>query len=423
MGEEITNIAVVGGGVAGLTAAYLLQQHYVVTLYDKNAYAGGHANTIVIPNGPDKGKPVDAGFVLLNDQTYPTFRRLLQRLEVPVHPSEFSFGYWDEKSGLQYAATGLNGLFAERENLWNPSFWALLREWTWFKRRSCRDLIGRKLGSLTLAEYAGQENYSKGFLRDCLLPLGAAVWCNSVREVEQFPADFFVRVLESLGLLDKPRRLQWLAVEGGSHSYVKAILKTFKTRVRLGEAVEEVKRKKDQVFVRTRSGQEQAYDKVVMACHADEALGLLADPTENEQRLLSAWSYQKNNAVLHTDRDVMPPLKNAWACCNYVREIDATLSQPVSLTYHVNRQQGLDSRENYFVTLNRVRPIPERYVVKEMYYTHPTFTKAAMETQKDLPGLNGPNNTYYCGSYFGDGFHEDAVKSAVAVTQSLGINF
>jgi len=241
--------------------------------------------------------------------------------------------------------------------------------------------------------------------------------------VEQFPADFFVRVLESFGLLGKPHRLQWQRVEGGSQSYVKAILKTFKTRVRLGEAVEEVKRKKDQVLVRTRAGQEQAYDKVVMACHADEALGLLTDPSEEEQRLLSAWSYQKNNAVLHTDRDVMPPLKNAWACLNYVREIDATLSQPVSLTYHVNRQQGLESRENYLVTLNRVRPIPERYVVKEMYYTSPTFNRAAVESQKDLPKLNGVNNIYYCGSYFGDGFHEDAVKSAVAVTRSLGINF
>lgn len=422
MSEKISNIAVIGMGAAGLTAAYLLQQRYVVTLFEKNNYVGGHANTIVIPNGPDKGKPMDTAFTLLNDQTYPTFHRLLRRLEVPVRPAELSFGYWDEKSGLQYAATGLNGLFAQRANLWNSSFWTMIREWAGFKRRAWRDLALGKLDALTLGEYLERENYSKGFTRDCLLPLGAVFWCTSVREMEQFPAVLFVRVFESCGLLGQPRRLQWQTVEGGSHSYVKAILKTFQTQVHLGEVVEEVKRKKDQVLVRSRSGQERGYDKVVMACHADEALGLLADPSEEEQRLLSVWSYQKNNAVLHTDRDVMPPSKNAWASWNYVRERDATLSQPVSVTTYVNRLQGLESQEPYFVTLNRVRPIPERYVVKEMYYTNPTFTKEAVESQKDLPSLNGANNTYYCGSYFGDGFHEGAVKSAVAVAQCFGLD-
>lgn len=422
MGETISNIAVIGGGAAGLTAAYLLQQHYVVTLYEKNNYAGGYANTVVIPNGPDKGKPVDTGFTLLNDQTYPTFRRLLNRLGVAIRPSEFSFGYWDEKSGLQYAATGPNGFFAQRSNLWNSAFWKILREWVWFKRRAWRDMTTGKLDPLTLGEYIEQGKFSEGFSRDCLLPLGSAIWCTSVREMEQFPAAMFARVLEGLGFLGQSRRLQWQTVEGGSHNYVKAIVRTFKTRVRLGDPVEEVKRKKEQVLVRTRAGQEQAYDKVVLACHADEALGLLADPSEEEQKLLSVWNYQKNNAVLHTDRDVMPPLKNAWACWNYVRERDATLSQPVSMTYHINRLQGLESQEPYFVTLNRVRPIPERYILREMYYTNPTFTMTAVESQKELPRLNGANNTYYCGSYFGDGFHEDAVKSALAVAQCFGID-
>lgn len=423
MGDEIKNIAVIGGGAAGLTAAYLLQQHYTVSLYDRNSYVGGHANTVVIPNGPDKGKPVDMGFTLFNDQTYPTFSRLLQRLEVRARPSELNFGYWNEKSGLQYSATGLNGLFARRSNLWNSSFWMILNNWTKFRRRARRDLGKGELAVLTLGEYLELKGYPKEFIQNCLLPLGSAVWCTSVREIEQFPADFFIRVLRDFGLLGLPQRVQWKMVEGGSQSYIKAILKTFKTQVHLGEIAEEVKRKKNQVLIRTRSGLEHAYDKVVLACHADEALGLLTEPTEEEQRLLSLWSYQKNFAVLHTDRDVLPPLKNAWACWNYVSEIDATLSQPVSLSYHVNRIQGLETQDPYFVTLNRVRPIPERYVVKETYYTHPVFTKAAVNSQKELPSLNGVNNIYYCGSYFGDGFHEDAVKSGVAVAKSLGINF
>ncbi|HJT25199.1 MAG TPA: FAD-dependent oxidoreductase, partial [bacterium] len=278
MGDETKNIAVIGGGAAGLTAAYLLQQNYTVTLYERNPYAGGHANTVVIPNGPDKGKPVDTGFTLLNDQAYPTFSRLLKRLEVRVRPSELSFGYWNEKSGLQYAATGLNGLFAKRSNLWNSSFWKILNEWSKFKRRAARDRGNGALANLTLGEYLEQEGYSKEFTKDCLLPLGSAVWCTSVKEIELFPADFFIRVLRNFGLLDQPQRVQWQMVEGGSHSYVKAILKTFKTQVHLGEIVEEVRRKKDQVLIRTRSGLEHTYDKVVLACHADEALGFLAEP-------------------------------------------------------------------------------------------------------------------------------------------------
>jgi predicted NAD/FAD-binding protein len=237
-----------------------------------------------------------------------------------------------------------------------------------------------------------------------------------------FPADTFVRSFQNQGFLGFAGRPQWQSVVGGSHAYVKAILKVFKTRVRVSEAAEEVRRKADQVTVRTREGKEQSFDKVVLACHADEALALLAEPSEEERRLLSPWSYQKSFTVLHTDPDVMPSLRRAWASLNYTRERETTLPQPVSKTYHMNRIQGLETREQYFVTLNRVRPIPERHIVKEIYFTHPTFTRPAARTWKELPNLNGVNHTYFCGSYFGDGFHEDAVQSAVAVAQCFGMD-
>lgn len=421
MDEKPLNIAVIGGGMAGLTAGYILQRRHAVTLFEKNNYVGGHTNTIVIPNGPDKGKPVDTGFMVLNDRNYPTFHRLLRQLEVPVRNCDMSFGYWDEKTGLQYALTGLNGIFAKRSTLWTPSFWVLLREMASFQGSARKDLAMGKMYSRTLGEYLEQEDYSKGFIQDYLLPLGAAIWSTSVREMADFPADSFIQFFENHGFLSPNDRPQWQTVVEGGQSCVKAIMKTFKTRMRINEPVEEVKRKASGVLVRTRDGQEHAYDKVILACHADEALALLTEPTEDEQRLLSAWTYQKNFAVLHTDRDVMPPLKRAWASWNYVRESETTRAQPVSVTYHMNRLQGLETQEQYFVSLNRMRPIPDRYIVKEMYYTHPTFTKAAVETQKDLPGLNGVNNTYFCGSYFGYGFHEDAVKSAVAVTRCFGM--
>jgi uncharacterized protein len=422
MEEKPLNIAVIGAGITGLTAAHILQRKHLVTLFEKNAYIGGHTHTIVISNGPDKGMPVDTGFMVLNDRAYPTFHQLLKQLEVPVRNSDLSFGYWDEKSGLQYAGTNLNGLFAQRSNLWSPAFWLMLREKGSFKARAKKDLEGGKLEALTLGEYLMNENYSSRFIHDYIIPMGSAIWSTSVREMMDFPADTFARFFENHGLLDFTGRPQWQTIVGGSQSCVKAILKTFKTRVRVSDAVEEVKRKGEQVTLRTREGKEQSFDKVVIACHADEALALLAEPTEDEQRLLSAWSYQKNFTVLHTDKDVMPPLPRTWASWNYTREKETTLAQPVSMTYHMNRIQGLETREQYFVTLNRVRPIPERYMVKEIYYTHPTFTRAAVESQKELPNLNGVNHTYFCGSYFGYGFHEDAVKSAVAVAQCFGMN-
>lgn len=422
MDEKPLKIAVIGAGVAGLTAAHLLQRKHHVTLYEKSPSLGGHANTIVIDNGPDKGTPIDTGFVVLNDRTDVNFHKLLNQLEVPVRDSDMSFGFYDEKSRLQYAGTNLNGLFAQRSRLWDPAFWHMLLEIARFRGKAKKDLALGRLEGQSLGEYLDGEGFFRGFIHDYILPMGGSLWSTSGKDMAEFPADVFVRFLDNHGLMRFTGRPKWRRIVGGSHSYVKAFLKGFKGRVKVNAPVDQVKRAGEGVSIKTKGGEENIFDKVVLAGHADEALALLAEPTEDEQRLLSRWFYQKNHVTLHTDVDVMPPLRRGWASWNYIREMDATKSEPASVTYHMNRLQGLKTQEQYFITLNRVRPIPVKYVIKELYYTNPTFTRESVETQKELPLLNGVNNTYYCGSYFGYGFHEDAVRSALAVARSFGLD-
>ena len=421
MDEQPLKIAVVGAGVAGLTAAYILQRRHTITLFEKSAQVGGHTNTIVIPSGPEKWTPVDTGFVLLNDRDYPLFHQLLHQLEIPIRPSDLTFGYSDEKTGLQYSRGGFNGLFAQRFNLFNTSFLLMLREIHWFNKKAKRDLDAGLLGEATLEEYLADGGFSRNFSHDYLLPLGSAVWLSSIKELKEIPAGLFIRALDLQGFLTPRNKPRWQTVVDGSHSYVRALLKKSVMRVKVADPVEEIDRRNNQVKIKTRSGKEEIFDKVVMACHADEALGLLTEPTEEEQRLLSAWRYEKNFAVLHTDQDVLPPLRRAWAAWNYIREKETTMSEPASLTYHMNRIQGLETPTQYFVTFNRVRPIPEKYVLKEIYFTHPIYNKNAVETQKELPTLNVVNHAYFCGSYFGAGSHEDAVRSAAAVGRAFGL--
>jgi predicted NAD/FAD-binding protein len=429
--EGSLRIAIVGAGAAGLTAAYILQRRHKVTLFEKNAHVGGHVNTVVIPNGPEKWTPVDTGFMLLNDRNYPTFHQLLQKLNVAVRNTHLSFAYYDEKTGRQYAGTNLNGLFAQRSNLWNASFWLMLREIGWFGRNARRDLARGLLVQRTLGEYLEGSGFSQAFIRDYLLPLGSALWGTSTADMMEFPAELLARFFDHQGLLGGRNRPQWQTLVDGSHSYIRAIQKAMVARFRVKETVEEIKRlpagdatpqEGGRILLRTKEGKEENFDRVVLAGHADESLALLTDPSEEEVRLLSPWRYQKNHATLHTDPDVMPPLRRAWAGWNYVRERDITRSGPVSLTYHVNRLQGLDTPTQYFVTFNRVRPIPQHQILKEFYFNHPVFTRESLATQGDLPSLNGVNLTYFCGSYFGNGFHEDAVRSGVAVARCFGMD-
>lgn len=414
------SVAVVGGGVAGIVAAHLLSRRHDVTLYERNGYVGGHTNTIVIPSGPDAGTPVDTGFIVLNDKTYPTFHRFLRDLGVPWRWSDMSFGYHCEESGLQYAGTDLRGLFAQPTNMLRPSYLGMLLDIRRFCLEARRDLAHGGAGGRTLGRYVEDGGYGAAFSRDYLMPMGAAIWSASPEEMLEFPAETFLRFFSNHGLLSLEDRPRWQTVVGGSHAYVKAFLKGFKGRVHTESAVVGVRREEGGARLRLAGGREARHDRLVLAAHADESLRLLEDPSAREKELLGAWRYLKNRTVLHTDASVLPPNRRAWASWNYVREAGAGAGA-VSVTYHMNRLQGLATAAQYCVTLNRRKPIGKNCIIKAIEYEHPAYTVSAVAAQGGLPSLQGQRGTFFCGSYFGYGFHEDAVKSGVAVAGAFGI--
>lgn len=420
--ESGFKIAVIGGGVAGITASYLFQRRHDVTLYEKNDYVGGHTHTIVIEDGSDAGTPVDTGFIVLNDRTYPLFNRFLSQLKVPITKTDMSFSYTCRKSGLQYASRNFNTIFAQRFNLFRPSFWRMLLGIIRLNSKTRQKLQQGKLEGLSLGEYLSREGFGQNLIEEYLIPMAAAIWSVPDVKMMDFPAETFFRFFENHGLLTVTDQPQWYFVTGGSHAYVKAFLDNFTGRTLTNHWVTSIKRTESDCVVRLQDGREEHYDCVVIATHANEAYHILADPLPDEIRLLSRWRYAKNHTVLHTDISLLPPNRRAWASWNYLRELAVESGSPVTVTYHMNRLQNLKTEKHYCVTLNPVKPIREEYIIREMEYTHPIFTFEALETQKDLPALNGQRNTYFCGSYLGHGFHEDAVRSAVKVAEKFGID-
>ncbi|UCF31132.1 MAG: FAD-dependent oxidoreductase [bacterium] len=413
-------IGVIGGGVAGIVAAYLLQRDHEVTLFEANDYLGGHTRTIVLQEGPDAGTPVDTGFIVLNDRTYPLFTTFLGRLEVPTRPTEMSFSFHDRVSGLAYSGSGLSGLFTQRRNLFSPPFMRMLLGIRRFFRDAKRDLVRDAVPDTSLGDYL-KGRYPRETIDHYIIPMASAIWSTSSDDIDRFPAGHFLRFFENHGLLGVRHRPQWMTVVGGSHSYVKAFRASFGGRIRLGAPVKGIRREEESVSVRTAWGEVHRFDRVVVATHADDALDLLEDPSEDETRLLGPWRYQVNRTVLHTDTSVLPPERRAWSCWNYCREDAEGDQRPVSVSYSMNLLQGLDTVHHYCVSLNRRTPIREGSAIAGMVYRHPGYTFASMNTQRELPLLNGVRHTYYCGSYFGYGFHEDAVRSAVEVGRAFGV--
>lgn len=413
-------IAVLGAGVAGLTAAYLLSDKHEVTLFEKNDYPGGHTNTILIPEGPDAGTPVDTGFIVFNDRNYPQFIKLLARLGLKGQPSDMSFSFSSERHDLTYSSYVPGGLLAQKRNLLRPVFLNMVRDILRFNRESTRDLHAGTLGSRTLGAYLEQGSFSKAFMDFYLVPMGAAIWSTPTAEMLDFPAESFLRFFDNHGLLALKGRPNWMTVPGGSQTYVKAMFSKFRGTLTLKSEIGEVRRSADQVRVTLKNGREESFDCVIIGAHANEALRMLGDPSEEERKLLGAWSYTRNRAVLHTDLSAMPWTKKSWASWNYILENVPSVKPPVSLTYDMNRLQNLKTENRYLVTLNRQEPLEPAKIIKEMEYTHPAYTWDSMRTQEKLPSLNGVRRTFFCGSYFGYGFHEDAVKSALAVTEFFG---
>lgn len=413
-------IAVVGAGISGITAAYLLQKKHRVTLYEKNDYFGGHTHTVTIPSGPDAGMPVDTGFIVLNYKTYPNFIRFLEKHGVATEKTDMSFSYYEPETGFCYATQNFDALFAQRINLFKPWYWRFIFEIKRFLSKTKEDYYTGRLDGLTLGDYLRRMKYSDNLIHRFIIPWSAAIWSATDVSMMAFPMNTFAQFYDNHGLLSVGQEIPWYFVKGGSQSYVRAFLESFPGNAYRKKSVKRVERN-EQVTLAFEDGSHETYDAVVLATHADEALAILADPSRDERRLLGAWQYSQNRVLLHTDNRWMPKNHRSWASWNYIRAPESDGNSSITLSYHMNRLQRLKTPKDYLVTLNPSMPINEDLVIKEIQFTHPIYSFAAFQSQEELAALNGKNRTFYCGAYFGYGFHEDGTKSAVAVGQHFGI--
>jgi predicted NAD/FAD-binding protein len=412
-------IAIIGTGIAGMTAAHLLQEHHEVHVFEADGRPGGHANTVTVdlPGGP---VAADTGFLVYNERTYPLFTRLLADLGVATHPSEMSFSLSDLRCGLEWRGTSLSTIFAQRRNVLRPAFLAMLADVVRFNRLS-RSLLagtGGDGGSGSLADLLAEHRWSPGFLNWYLIPLGSAIWSADPETFTQIPARAFVEFFSRHGLLGPGDQPAWRTVTGGSTRYVEAILEPLRRRGRLhlSTAVTKVRRHERGVELLTAAGP-VPFDHVVVATHSDQALALLGDPTERERRVLGALRYQPNRATLHTDTALLPANRRAWASWNYVRPVGAT--DRATLTYYLNRLQGFEAERPVLVTLNRDEAIDPSQVVASFDYAHPVIDLAAESAQGSQRAISA-GAVSYCGAYWGYGFHEDGVRSALAVCERFG---
>ncbi|MFA6600584.1 MAG: FAD-dependent oxidoreductase [Candidatus Omnitrophota bacterium] len=418
--ENKPHVAIIGGGVAGIGAAYLLQRKYRVTLIEKNDYLGGHTHTVPLPHGPDALTPVDTGFIVMNEKNYPDLCWFFAQLGVKTQASDMSLSVEAPSRRVLYSSDFPYGLLAQARNLWTPAFYQMILEIIRFYSRASRDLQSSAgLAGITLGDYLKRGKYSQAFTEDHLAPMAAAIWSTPLSTVLDFPVMTFLQFYENHGLLSLTEKPQWRTVVGGSHAYVRAFEKVFRGQIRLETPVAGIQRDEDKVQVLTTEGP-LSFDHVVLACHADEALALLKDPSEQEEKLLGAWEYSSNPTVLHTDRNMMPSTRRAWASWNVFRGDSEAAGSSVAVTYFMNRLQRLKVSSDYFVTLNREEEIDPAKVLGRYLYDHPTYDFKSLDTQASLQGLNGRGRTWYCGSYFGHGFHEDAIRSGFKVAALMG---
>lgn len=409
-------IAIIGGGISGLTTAHLLCGEHEITLFEANDYPGGHTNTLDVTSD-GTSYAVDTGFIVFNERTYPSFIKLLDRLGVASQPSVMSFSAVCETTGLQYCATNLDTLFAQRKNLLSLPFWRMLLEIFRFNRSSA-ELYGSSDLSLTLGDYLRAHGYSQLFIEKFLIPMGAAVWSADPAQFLSFPAAAFVQFFTNHGMLNVLDQPTWRVVTGGSRQYVEPLMRPFRDRIRLSTPVDRVQRFSDRVMVAPLGGEPEEFDHVVLACHSDQALAMLADPSDAERALLGAIPYQKNDTVLHTDSLLLPSIPRARASWNCL--LPRKQQGSVVLTYWMNLLQSIKAPVDFCVTLNSPEAIDPKAIIRRLVYHHPVYSSAAFEAQKRREEISGVNRTSYCGAYWSWGFHEDGVKSALAVCQQFG---
>lgn len=411
-------IAVIGAGVSGLLAARLLATRHEVQLFEAGNYLGGHANTVDV-NVSGRTFPVDTGFMVFNDQTYPQFRRLLEMLGIEAQSGDMSFSVSCKRTGREYQGSSLAGLFAQRLNLLRPAFLRMLSDILRFNRHA-RAYLASENSRESLDEFLQRGNYGLAFCEHYLLPMTAAIWSAPTTTLRSFPAHFLLQFMQNHGLLQVRHRPQWRTIPGGSRRYIAALAAGLSTRIRLGCPVRRVIRSLDQAIVEPCNQEPEVFDAVVLGTHADTTLRLLADANERERAILSAFSYQENHAVLHTDESWLPSRRRAWASWNY--RIPQSDSRNTCVTYDLTRLQRIDSPRRLLVTLNPQQRIPQDNFLKEFTYSHPVFTAEAVAAQQRWSEISGRRRTYYCGAYWRNGFHEDGVVSALAVAEQFGIS-
>lgn len=408
------NIAVVGSGIGGLSCAWLLSKQHSVTLFEKDDRFGGHSHTVSLP-GHESDIHVDTGFIVFNKITYPNLTALFQHLNISVTETDMSFGVSLNNGSVQYSGTDLNGLFAQRGNVVKPSFWRMVLDILRFYR--CSGRWRRTLNtSVTLRELLGKQKFSQTFINNHLIPMGSAIWSTPAEKILDYPALAFLNFCHNHGLLQLTDRPQWLTVKDGSREYVKKLIADIGESTFTNRCVRQVRRYSDNVVITDFQGNQQTFDHVVMACHADTSLSLLSEPDELEQHLLGPFKFQRNKAILHSDERLMPHNKRAWASWNYLGTGD---DAGPTITYWMNRLQHIKDLP-LFVTLNPAIELQSDKIHGSYLYDHPVFDRNAMDAQKQLWTLQGRNRTWYCGAWFGYGFHEDGLQSGLTVAEELG---
>ena len=406
-------IAIVGSGISGNTIAHLLHKKHNITLFEKNNRIGGHSHT---HNIEINGSPisVDTGFIVFNKKTYPLFSSLLRELDVAHEDSKMSFSVFSKKTGLEYNGTSLNTLFSQRRNIFNPKFIKMIFEILRFNKESLGLLTTSK--ELSLGDYLAKNTYSDYFLKNYILPMGSAIWSSNLETMIKFPAKFFVTFLHNHGMLNINNRPQWLTISNGSKSYVQKLCYPFIDNIRLNSNIKFIERKSNKVIVHSKYGSEN-FDYIFMACHSNEALAILKDASNNEKEILGAIPYTNNEVYLHTDSSIMPKYKLSWAAWNY--NIDSKESEPITLTYNMNILQNIKIETPVLVTLNPKGCIDPKKIIKKLNYAHPTFSIDSINAQKKHHIISGINRTFFAGAYWGNGFHEDGVKSAYDSVKQL----